>query len=374
MLDAFGGCCVYDESSRYPHGRYGVLGWLLAGNDALALSNFDDQRLIAMALASLPGSMLGHRHLFIEGEVHRWVGAVNARPGGKRMLDMRHRHCPDAAGNPYLLVIGDYLLDSTINAVVDSAEYAAGALLSRIYRENHHVATAAATAITTKKQGNEFDKYFDEYAGGQKYSRSFKDYFCEEWTCDLIEAVWGRRPPYKLLDCGSANGLTLAAFAKVNVDAWGVENNEYIHSQTSRKWRSRNLLGDVRRLQFPDGSFDFVYETCLCYLPEESIDDAIRELFRICRIGVICGSIATDMTTEIIESEDLFYGLQTFASMPEWGEYYTRNGFRLAIQDQTVLRRVWRTEQKANLGGTPWYPDAETMRYCFFSKPSVQAR
>ena len=78
-----------------------------------------------------------HRNLFIEGEVHRWVGAVNARPGGKRMLDMRHRHSPDAAGNPYLLVIGDYLLDSTINAVVDSAEYAAGTLLSRIYREKH---------------------------------------------------------------------------------------------------------------------------------------------------------------------------------------------------------------------------------------------
>ena len=112
-------------------------------------------------------------------------------------------------------------------------------------------------------------KYFDEYAGGQEYNRSFKDYFCEEWTCDLIEAVWGRRPPYKLLDCGSANGLTLEAFAKINVDAWGVENNEYIHSQTPRKWRSRNLMGDVRRLQFPDGSFDFVYETCLCYLPEE---------------------------------------------------------------------------------------------------------
>jgi hypothetical protein len=98
----------------------------------------------------------------------------------------------------------------------------------------------------------------------------------------LIKAVWGRRPPYKLLDCGSANGLTLKAFE--------------------------------------DESFDFVYETCLRYLPENSIDDAIRELFRICRIGVVCGSIATDMTREIIDAEDLFYGVETFASMWEWGE------------------------------------------------------
>ena len=53
---------------------------------------------------------------------------------------------------------------------------------------------------------------------------------------------------------------------------------------------------------------------------KNSIDDAIRELYRICRIGVVCGSIATDMTTEIIDSEDLFYGVETFASMQEWGD------------------------------------------------------
>src|SRR4051812_46470753 len=82
------------------------------------------------------------------------------------------------------------------------------------------------------------------------------------------------------------------------------------------------------------------------------------------RIGVICGSIATDMTRELIESEDLLYGLQTFASMPEWGEHYTRNGFRLAIKEPSVLRRVWRIEKQANDGMTAWYPDAETMRYC----------
>ena len=270
-------------------------------------------------------------------------------------------------------MIGDYLLDSTINAVVISPSMPQ----VRCCRKSTAKSTRGsptATGVTTKKQGNRFDEYFDDYAGGREYDRSFKDYFCEEWTCDLIEAVWGRRPPYKLLDCGSANGLTLEAFAKVDVDAWGVENNEYIHSQTSIKWRSRNLMGDVRNLPFADASFDFVYETCLCYLPEESIDNAIRELFRICRIGVVCGSVATDMTREIIVSEELFYGVETFASMQEWGEYFMGNGFRLAIQDPNVLRRAWRIEKKSNEGVTPWYPDSETMRYCFFSKPSVQAR
>ena len=52
--------------------------------------------------------------------------------------------------------------------------------------------------------------------------------------------------------------------------------------------------------------------------------------------------------------------------MPEWGEYYTRNGFQLAMQNTQTLRRVWKIEQQSNEGGTPWYPDAEMMRYCFF--------
>ena len=36
MLDAFGGCCVYDESPSHGADSYGVLGWLLAGADALS--------------------------------------------------------------------------------------------------------------------------------------------------------------------------------------------------------------------------------------------------------------------------------------------------------------------------------------------------
>ena len=31
MSDAFGGCCVYDETARHPAEPYGALGWLLAG-------------------------------------------------------------------------------------------------------------------------------------------------------------------------------------------------------------------------------------------------------------------------------------------------------------------------------------------------------
>src|SRR5207253_11070904 len=57
-------CCVYDEGARHACEPYGVLGWLLAGTDALALSNCDDQRLIEMALDSLPAPLEHGRPLF----------------------------------------------------------------------------------------------------------------------------------------------------------------------------------------------------------------------------------------------------------------------------------------------------------------------
>ena len=130
MLDAFGGCCVYDESSRHSTGPHGVLGWLLAGDAALSMNNHDDDALIEAVLDSLPRSLrdAARRH-FIEGRVHRWVGAVNGMPGGFPAREPDSRHQPEPEQHPELFVVGDYLFDSTINGVLDSADVAAAWIL-----------------------------------------------------------------------------------------------------------------------------------------------------------------------------------------------------------------------------------------------------
>ena len=176
------------------------------------------------------------------------------------------------------------------------------------------------------------------------YEESFEEYFCEHYTIDLIRTVWGWSPPYTLLDCGSASGQTLEAFARVGVEAWGVENSPYIHARTPSKWRNRNFLGDVRDLPFPDNSFDFVYDTCLCYLPEEDLDQAIAELFRVCRVGVYYGGVATDMTCEVIEAHDLFDEVHSFLTLWEWSEAFLRRGFRMAMTDPKAVARAWKIE------------------------------
>src|SRR5262249_42223744 len=152
-----------------------------------------------------------------------------------------------------------------------------------------------------------------------------------DWTVKLIETVWGRKPPYRLLDTGSACGFTLEHFARAGIDAWGVENSEDIHAQTPAHLTKRQVLGDIRKLPFADNSFDFIYDTCLPFVPAEDLDQALREMLRVCRVGVFMSGETADMTPEVIEEYNLFRYVRSFLTLWEWSELFLRNGFRMAV-------------------------------------------
>ena len=136
MFDAFGGCCLYDESSRNWSESHGVLGWLLGGEEAKKLSRCTDDELIEMVLDALPSCFQHGRALFVEGRVHRWTGAVNGLPGGVPARDLDTRHLPEPTQHPNLFVVGDYLFDSTLNGVLDSADYVATWLVEKMEDAN----------------------------------------------------------------------------------------------------------------------------------------------------------------------------------------------------------------------------------------------
>ena len=102
-----------------------TLGWLLAGEAAATKSQLSDEELITAALDSLPPFLTHGRTEFLEGRVHRWIGAVNALPGGIVPHKHDRRHQPEPIEHPHLFLVGDYLFDSTLNGVLDSAEYVA---------------------------------------------------------------------------------------------------------------------------------------------------------------------------------------------------------------------------------------------------------
>lgn len=133
MVDAFGGACVYDECARYDAGGYGVLGFLLAGSEALNLGNTDEKHLVRRVLESLPDD-LGRdaRRQLLEAKIHRWAGGVSAQPGGLPLLNPEASHQPDARAFPQLFIVGDYLFDSTLNGACRSADLATTLLAERI--------------------------------------------------------------------------------------------------------------------------------------------------------------------------------------------------------------------------------------------------
>lgn len=132
MLDHFGGCCLYDESSRDPGSTHGILGWLIAGEAAREMSRRSDAELIAAALDSLPEFLRHGRHDMVEGHVHRWIGAVNGLPGGLVAKNHDQRHQPEPVEHPNLFLVGDYMFDSTLNGVLDSANYVAAWLAAQM--------------------------------------------------------------------------------------------------------------------------------------------------------------------------------------------------------------------------------------------------
>ncbi|MEZ6139086.1 MAG: FAD-dependent oxidoreductase [Zavarzinella sp.] len=126
MLDQFSGCCLYDESSRDASCSYGILGWLLGGDAAETHSERTDEELTSLAMQSLNQFPWANNLKKLEVRIHRWLGAVNAMPGGKTPVCQDRKHQPEPEQHPNLFLVGDYLYDSTINGVVDSAYYVAG--------------------------------------------------------------------------------------------------------------------------------------------------------------------------------------------------------------------------------------------------------
>jgi hypothetical protein len=123
MVDDFGGACVYNESSRFDTLGHGVLGFLIAGNNALAHMNQDETTLARRVIESLPPALRPRAAAqFMEVRTHRWCGGVSGQPGGLPICDPRLTHSPDAGHLPGLLMVGDYLFDSTLNGVYRSAD------------------------------------------------------------------------------------------------------------------------------------------------------------------------------------------------------------------------------------------------------------
>lgn len=363
MSEAFGGCCVYVEGARHDVGRHGVLNWLIAGSDALAFANLSDKELIDAALKSLPASFGNARSHFKEGKIHRWLSSVNCIPGGLPARDVMTNHHPEPHEHPGFVVVGDYLFDSTLNGLLDSSDAATDIILTQMIKLRYERGEGG------NLPSDKIDRaYFDNYRNVGAYGEVWNQFTDPDYLMNLIKIVWNRAKGYKLLVAGSASGELVGALRERGIDAWGIENNRYIHAKTPKALRKYNKLGSVTKLPFKNGEFDFVFETSLCHVTGKQVVRAVRELNRVVKTGLVFGSVTSDMAPALIDRYDLLRGVKKLGTWWEWSELFFGNGFDLSMHRRDCTDAVWDATLAANKGPGDWYADADSLRYSFFDK------
>ena len=363
MSEAFGGCCVYVEGARHDVGRHGVLNWLVSGSDALAFVNMTDEQLFDIAMKTLPAEIGNAREHFVEGKIHRWLSSVNALPGGLPARDVMTNHRPEPVEHPGLVVVGDYLFDSTLNGLLDSSDAATDIIVTEMMKLRYARGEGGVEPST------KIDKdYFENYRGVGPYRDVWAQFTNPDYLRGLIKIVWGRAKGYKILIAGSASGEVVGALRERGIDAWGIENNRAIHAKTPKELRKYNLYGSITDMPFKDEQFDFVYETSLCHVSDKQVTRAIEELNRVIKTGLIFGSVTSDMAPALIDRYDLLRGVKKLGTWWEWSELFFSNGFDLSMNRKDKTDEVWAATLKANKGPGHWFADADSLRYSFFDK------
>ena len=358
MLDAFDGCCVYDESARNGYSGYGVLAFLIAGNAALALANVSDQRIEQMCLDALPPQLAHGKDLLLDRRIHRWMASVNAIPGGSPARSRAINHRPDPERLPGFLMVGDYMFDATLNGVLDSADAATDLILSDVLRRRRaqpqrEAVGAGSAAVPVHGALN-------------LALEQVEDLMSAPAVAGILAATWGLGRGAKLLHVGSGAGHMVAALRALGFDATGVEGNRAACLATPPELMKHNFHADIACLPFEDGEFEAVIETGLCRAAPNDVEKAIAELRRVTKRGVILGSVTTDLSIDVIERFNLLEDTSLLCSRWDWSEKFYAAGFAHALFNPERLGEAWERAEAAGASTGQWYEDPESLLYCVY--------
>jgi monoamine oxidase/SAM-dependent methyltransferase len=360
MLDAFDGCCVYDESARNDCGGYGVLAFLIAGNAALALANVSDQRIEQMCLDVLPPQLAQGKELLLDRRIHRWMASVNAAPGGMPVRPRAINHCPDPLRLSGLMMVGDYMFDATLNGVLDSADAATDLILSDVLRRRR---------AWPREEVGRTESPASAVEGALNLAlEQVEDLMSVQATANILAATWGLERGARLLHVGSGAGHMVAALRALGFHAAGVESDRAAYLATPAELRKHNFHCDIAQLPFEDEEFEVVIETGLCRSAPKDVDNAIAEIRRVTRRGLVLGSVTTDLSIDVIERFNLLEDVQLLCSRWDWSEKFHAAGFVHALFDPERLGDAWERTEASGARPRQWYEDPESLLYCVYER------
>ena len=102
---------------------------------------------------------------------------------------------------------------------------------------------------------------------------------------------------------------------------------------TPAELTKHNLCCDFAPCPLRTSEFDAVIETGLCRTARNNAENAIAELYRVTKHGVLLGSVTTDLAIDLIERFNLLEDVQVLCSRWDWSEKFHAAGFVHALFD-----------------------------------------
>jgi cyclopropane fatty-acyl-phospholipid synthase-like methyltransferase len=177
------------------------------------------------------------------------------------------------------------------------------------------------------------DKYFDTYAWDPKYPdrtyeatwRAYGFHVFQHYLEDLQDC--NIPYPENVLDVGAANGRVIEELInRYGIDAYGIEQSQYMYNKAAPETRKRIQLGDATELirDIPSGKYACAYETVGQYLPKEKLAAYLAQLRRVVTLDVVLLVSTSDMTSKPHHEQVIF------ESDEFWIRAFARAGFRSA--------------------------------------------
>jgi SAM-dependent methyltransferase len=246
--------------------------------------------------------------------------------------------------------------------VLDSADAATDLILSDVLRRRRAGFQGKVSSVESPASAGN---------GGLNLAlKQVEDLLSVQATAEILAATWGLERGAKLLHVGSGAGHMVAALRALGFDATGVECNRAAYLATPAELRKHNFHCDIARLPFEDEEFEAVIETGLCRAAPNDVENAIAEIRRVTRRGLLLGSVTTDLSIDVIERFNLLEDVQLLCSRWDWSEKFHAAGFVHALFDPERLGEAWeRTETSSERPGQ-WYEDPESLLYCVYERAS----
>ena len=277
-------------------------------------------------------------------------------PGGYPLRPRRVNHSPDPEKLPGIYLVGDYMFDATLNGALDSADSATDLITSQIVERRR--------ARTTRygKGGNSRPIASVDMAFEAVYARFFAPAFIK----DMIALAWSVASNARVLLAGSLASRLLPAFRECGINAWSIAPDKQTELRVPRSVKRYHKRANLTDLPFADGHFAVVIETDLCRLELADLPQAIQELKRVTLGGIICGSINTDLTVDLIERYNLVEDVKLLMSRWEWADHFYAQGLKQVLTDPAQLAKVWERVSAEGAGPGLWYEDAESILYSLY--------